>query len=256
MTKIVQVPFSKVQKLAFPELVNTVVSIVSKHNPDAFYIRAYYNFLLEAQTLNNKLSVANRNTEESKALVLFKQKRNRVLSAIIGEAKNRKKVNLPAYTNDQTIVSLFIEGYIGKIQSNVSKIKTERIKQMLAEMDGSSALQQAIQNVGLMDYMNELKNIQLGIDTNTAKDIEQKAARPKLQDTAAAITKMRLALRNLLGAIEFGVHAHPDVDYTPLINELNELLVKYSSEIKAKATRTKNATQADAVAKSDNKKVA
>ena len=256
MRKIVQVPFSKVQKLAFPELVNTVVSIVSKHNPDASYIRAYYDFLLEAQTLNNKLSAANRNTEESKALVEFKQKRNRVLSAIIGDAKNRKRVNLPAYTNDQIIVSLFVEGYIGKIQSNVSKIKTERIKQMFAELNGNTELQQAVQNVGLTAYTDELRSIQLNIDSNTAKDIEQKAIRPKLQDTTAAMTKMRLALRNLLGAIEFGVYAHPDMDYTPLINEPNELLVEYRSEIKVKITRTKNAVKTDAVAKSNNEKAA
>lgn len=256
MKKIIQVPFSKVQKLAFPELVNTVVSIVSKHNPDAFYIRTYYDFLLEAQTLNTKLSAANRNTEESKALIELKLKRNRVLSAIIGETKNRKRVNLPAYTNDQTIVSLFIEGFIGNIQSNVSKIKTERIKQLFAEMDGNNALQQAIQNVGLMAYMNELRNIQLSIDTNTTKDIEQKAARPKLQETTAVITKMRLALRNLLGAIEFGVYAYPNMDYSSLINELNELLVKYSSEIKAKTTRSKNAVKTDKAVQSDKEKAA
>ena len=98
-----------------------------------------------------------------------------------------------------------------------------------------------------------MRGIQLNIDTKSAKNIEQNAARPKLKDTREVIAKMKLALTNLFRGIEFGVHAHPNVDYTPLIKELNELLTKYRSEIKAKATRTKNAAQADAATKSNEK---
>ena len=256
MKKIIQVPFSKVQKLAFPELVNTVVSIVSKHNPDACYIRSFYDFLLEAQTQNSKLSVSNRKTEESIEIQAQKKKRYTVLSAIIGQTKNLGKVNLPEHANELSTVTVFIDGFFGKIRKDVSKIKTERIKQLFTQMDGNATLSNAMQIVGLMPYLNELRDIQLNIDTKSAKNIEQNAARPKLKDTREVIAKMKLALTNLFRGIEFGVHAYPNVDYTPLINELNELLTKYRSEIKAKVTRTKNAAQTDTVAKSDNKKVA
>jgi len=256
MTKIVQVPFSKVPKLEFPELVNNVVLVVSKHNPDACYIRSFYDFLLEAQTQNSKLSVSNRKTEESIEIQAQKKKRYTVLSAIIGQTKNLGKVNLPEHANELSTVTVFIDGFFGKIRKDVSKIKTERIKQLFTQMDGNATLSNAMQIVGLMPYLNELRDIQLNIDTKSAKNIEQNAARPKLKDTREVIAKMKLALTNLFRGIEFGVHAYPNVDYTPLINELNELLTKYRSEIKAKVTRTKNAAQTDTVAKSDNKKVA
>lgn len=241
MIKIVQVPFSKVPKLEFPELVNNVVLVVSKHNPDACYIRGFYDYLLEVQSQNSKLSVTNRKTEESIKLQSLKKRRYTVLSAIIGQTKNLEKVNLPEHANALSTVTLFIDGFFGKIRKDVSKIKTERVKQLFAQLDSDFALQTAMQNVGLTPYLNELRDIQLNIDDKSAKNIEQNAARPKLKDTQEVIAKIRLALNNLLRGIEFGVHAHPNVDYTPLINELNELLTKYRSEIKAKATRTKNA---------------
>ena len=208
MTKIVQVPFSKVPKLEFPELVNNVVLVVTKHNPDAYYIRSFYDFLLEAQTQNSKLSVSNRKTEESIVIQALKKKRYTVLSAIIGQTKNLEKVNLPEHANALSTVSVFIDGFFGKIRKDVSKIKTERVKQLFTQLDSNMNLQMAMQNVGLTPYLNELRGIQLNIDTKSAKNIEQNAARPKLKDTR---------------------------------------------EIKAKATRTKNAAQADAATKSNEK---
>lgn len=256
MTKIVQVPFSKVPKLEFPELVNNVVMVVSKHNPDQYNIRNFYDFLLEAQSQNSKLSASKRKTEESIELQTLKKKRYTVLSAIIGQTKNLEKVNLPEHANALSTVSVFIDGFFGKIRKDVSKIKTERVKQLFVQLDSNMNLQMAMQNVGLTPYLNELRGIQLNIDAKSAKNIEQNAARPKLKDTREVIAKMKLALTNLFRGIEFGVHAHPNVDYTPLINELNELLTKYRSEIKAKATRIKNAAQADVATKSNNEKAA
>lgn len=256
MTKIVQVPFSKVPKLEFPELVNNVVMVVTKHNPDAYYIRSFYDFLLEAQTQNSKLSVSNRKTEESIEIQVLKKKRYTVLSAIIGQTKNLEKVNLPEHANELSTVTVFIDGFFGKIRKDVSKIKTERVKQLFTQLNDNTTLLNAMQNVGLMPYLNELRDIQLNIDAKSAKNIEQNATRPKLKDTREVIAKMKLALTNLFRGIEFGVHAYPNVDYTPLINELNELLIKYRSEIKAKITRTKNAVKTDAAAKSNNEKAA
>jgi hypothetical protein len=55
-------------------------------------------------------------------------------------------------------------------------------------------------------------------------------------------TTLGSALTDLFNAITLAQKAHPELDYMPMVNEINVLLGSYQSKIKARMTRYKNAT--------------
>ena len=71
-----------------------------------------------------------------------------------------------------------------------------------------------------------------------------------IEDRRALKTSIVTALTNLFKSIELARVEHPDVDYMPMINELNQLLVSYHSLIKNRITRSKNLAKKTTVASS------
>ena len=101
--------------------------------------------------------------------------------------------------------------------------------------------------------MDELLSTQHTINLNTS--LRREALSVKiLEDRKALRKRIVVALRNLYTAIELASVEHPDVDYKPMVNELNRLLVTYQAIIRSRLTRSRTMAQKTAVADSDQTK--
>ena len=240
MSKIITpIPFSRVPKLEFPELVNDFVAIVGKYDPAALHIDGMYNLLLEAQPQVSSLEVIYKKHPESEVVNALRIKRRDLLQAILAQAKSLSKANVASQAADLVLVLPFVEKYFGNIVSENSKTTTERIKQMSLVLESDSLLKAAITRVGLELYLNELKNLQQELEQSISKRRAAVAALPRSK-TREVKTDLGVALSDVVEAIELAIKEFPALDYMPMVNEINKLFNEYLSDIKARATRSKN----------------
>lgn len=238
---ITPVPFSRVQKLEFPDLVNGVVSIVEGHNPATMHIEDQYNLLLEVQPQVSSLVVVNKKHPETKVLDGLRARRKNVLLAVMRQTKALAKANLESQTVQLRLVTPFVNTYWNDINTYNSKTITERLKQMLLAIEADSSLKAAFTALGLMIFIDELTTIQSNIKLSTEKRRKSRSTLPKMR-TQEVKSVVGVALADMIEAIELARKAHPELDYMPMINEINVLLTSYQSDIKARVTRNKNAT--------------
>lgn len=139
------------------------------------------------------------------------------------------------------IVSPFVNAYWADLTSYNNKTISERLKQMLVALEGNSDLSAAFTALGLTVLIDELKTLQASIAVSMDKRRKSSSEIPKMQ-TKKVKSEVGEALTNLLKAIELAGKAHPELDYKPMVNEINVVLTSYQSVLKARATRNKNTT--------------
>ena len=235
------VSFTRVRKLEFPDLVNGVVDIVDGYNPETMHIADTYNLLLEAKPQLSSLVVINKKHPETKVLDSLRLRRKNILQSLVRQTKAKVTANLDSQKTYLELVEPFVLNYWGDLISFSNKTVAERLKQMLMVLESDTTLKVAFTALGLTILTDELKPIQAGIVASSDKRRKSNSKLPKMQTRKVKAT-VGQALSDLLDAISLAKKAHPELDYMPMVNEINVLLVSYQSEIKARSTRSKNAT--------------
>lgn len=236
---ITPIPFSRVRKLEFPELVNGVVSIVGKYDPAALHIEGMYNLLLEAQPQVSNLKVIYKKHPESAVLKGLRLKRKDLLMGIQNHVKGLAKARVASMTDEIDRVLPFAEKYFSNILNDNSKTATERIKQMFLDLEADAGLKAAVTKVGLGIYLDELDSLQQSFRNSIVKRRATAATEARPQ-TKQVKSDVGVALSDLVDAIELAYKEFPAVNYMPMVNEINKLFNEYLSDIKARSTRNKN----------------
>lgn len=236
---ITPVPYSRVRKLEFPDLVNSVIQIVEEYNPETMHIADQYNLLLEVQPQLSSLVVYNKKLSETKELDALRLRRKNILHGLVRQTIALKKTGLNAQKLSIEIVSPFVLNYWQNLKSLNGFMITESLKQMMLAIDRDSSIKDAFTALGLMEVVNELKTIEASIGTTSRKRSKSKLKLPKM-NTRQIKRDVGNALADLTEAIKLAQKAHPELNYMPMVEEINNLLETYHSKIKSRSTRSKN----------------
>ena len=90
-------------------------------------------------------------------------------------------------------------------------------------------------------YVDELKTLQATIEQTSDTQVETKSVNKQTIDARTVKADVGEAVTDLLNMIEVAKKENKELDYTALINEVNELLKPYQTDIKSRSTRSKNA---------------
>lgn len=236
---IVNFSFSRVRKSEFPEIMNAVLAIVEKHNPTALYIVGMYNLLLELKPLLDILTVKYDGFPNSKEFVLERAMRDKLLSAIQSHVAAIEKAGVTSTAQQAALAVPYVKRYLNGIAAENSTVKTGRVNQLLTNLEENAEIRNALTVLGLTVYIDKLRTSQLSINQGESHRREILSGRAKFNSKNAQV-KIAYAISNLLNAIELARVEHTDIDYMPLINELNVLLSSKQSMIKSRITRSKN----------------
>lgn len=239
--------FSRIRKFEYPELINGVVEIVEKHNPEQLGILGMYNLLLEVQPQLNELTVSYGSHPLTAELADYRIKRLKIIRSLLAQVTAIDKAGVSALTAHTAVALPFLQRYLTKLSAKNARIISEGVNKMLAELAGDDALKAAFTALNLTVITDELKKIQQSIKQNASLRRAELAGRAKA-DTNNIITNVTIALDNLLIAIELAKVEHSDLDYMPLMNELNGLIGNYQVLIKSRITRSKNLAKKTTVA--------
>ena len=177
----------------------------------------------------------------------YKEYREDLLMAILSHFNGMTKGKLTSMANELELIEPFVQKHFGKIIADNPAKRTDRINQMFVELDGDAALKAALTTVGLMAYLNELRVQHQGLAVTKTLRSHSVAVRTKM-NTKLVKSDVSVALANFLKSVEFGMILHPTIDYAPLVNDINALLVEFKTQFTANLTRNETAAETTAAA--------
>ena len=234
--KIVPIPFSRVLKLEFHELVTSFVSIIWRYNPTTMRLEDPYRLLLEAMPQLETLKVVSKEQPGLKPVVSLRERRMNVLVALKGQVKSASRAKLASQEQLLCMVNPVMNQYWVNIYRNTSKTTSELLRQMLHQLDINSELQVAFDLLGFGIYINELRDIQRELEEKTINCKRVSSAKPKMQ-TKQVKSTLGEALQDMVNCVEVARKANLATDYMPMINEINTLFVSYRASIKGRKSR-------------------
>ena len=245
--KIISLSLSRIPKLDFPGVVKGLFEILEKYGPGAYFLQGVYNLLHKKKALVSNLRQKYSKISQTDDLKVLRVKRKDVLKAIQRQKLSMMDANIASMADDLKLVLPFLNEYFGNILANNPESRTTRIENMFSAMDGSVELKAALAAVGLTVYLEELRVTQNLIDLKIVERREEVSAMPKMitNQVKADFTEAITDLRN---AIEIAVKEHPEVDYMPMVNEINALFMPFQVKIKSQNTRRKTAIAAKKIA--------
>ena len=223
-----------------PGLVNGVHRIVENHNPETLGVKPFFDLLVEQQT---QLEAFSDPRVSHPLTILIKNGRKRLVElaqAIVIQTRAVEKGKISTKSEAAFLIAPLAKKYLANIALNNSKSSEKLVKSFLTALADSVLLKTAATTIGIGDYVDELNVVKGKLDTNSAtRNVDNSARRiTKEKNLKSGIIA---AVTNLLKAIDLAQVQNTTLDYTPVIAELNELFVSYTTLIRSRSTRNKNA---------------
>jgi len=227
-----------IRKDELPGVIHTTLEIVQKHDPVVLSIQPFFDLLSEKETQLSLYSEP-RQHPLTQLIVSERKRRDDLVKAIEYQMNAVEKSKVSSLTEANSLILPLTTKYLTNFRLNNTKTADEKLKNFLSEISGSESLRNAAATISIQIYLDELTELQSKLDEKSGKRREDKSAR---RITSARDLKAEIitSLTNLLRAIELARVQHVDVDYEPLIAELNEFLVPYRALNRSRATRSKN----------------
>jgi len=250
MTLITRVPLGAIRILEYPEFANGVLDIVEKHDPAKLKIEGVTN-LLKAEVLEvDKITVTERRHPMTKELKTLRSSRDKTLGAILSLIQGYGKVQVSPLKEAADVALPFLNRFFTKVHKNTNFVKNKKINLLLEEMDGNAELQTALSTLGFTVLLDELKTIYLAIIAKQTSRRKVKSETPRVI-AKQIMVKATIAMNNMFKTIEISQLVEQNLDYLPLINELNEMLSEYKFILTQRRTLNfKAGTKKTAVASS------
>ncbi len=239
MTTLSLYPLHHLRNEEFPDAVEYVLDIVEKHHPAELNIERFYNLLMEKRSLLESFSDKSDSGSYRSEIIEERKQRMQLIQAIVWHIKAANKAAIGTLADARSKVNPWVENHLSEISTRNIKATNRKIGDFLREYDENAELVPAATALGIHDYVENLKALQHSvkakIDVRTAENAEKRALNRRFNRK-----ELIAAMKNLFSAIDLARVEHTAIDYSPLINELNETLSTYHALVKSRSTRAKN----------------
>lgn len=235
--------FSKLWNSEYPLVVERIIKIVEKHNPEALQLKKAFDRLVAFQGDLEKLEKQAKASGITNEISDKDSLRDRLTRAIFNQVSTFKMLSVDPYTENAKLIAKYFDnyGYDRKIINENYTSQTENTSQFIAGIEKDTNLKTAFDNLHLTDLLTRLKTANTDFETLFLSRTQELSQIPNV-DVKAIRTQVDSALNRLFVSIEFNKDENPDKDYSPLINELTELLEQQKTQIKIRQGK-KNADQ-------------
>lgn len=239
--QIKKIALSKLLKLEIPQLAKLVLEIVEKHEPETLMLEKGYNAFSKFRPQIESLIVGYGPHALNRSIVPLREKRIFLATSISFQIRGMMRGYISGSEDAIWLLKDVVDLYLRDLRRNNEEIINEKIDQFLTSIHQNPALSTAITTLGMMSQIEALMVIHTDLTDLLVQRNASISARPK-GVLAVASKAIRDGMKLLFKRIEVGHEDNKELDYKPLINELNEQLTRYGSLIKQrKSIRAKSA---------------
>ena len=233
MEKILQFPFHRVQKLEYPIVYNRSLAIVEKHKPAELFLSEIVNAVKAKQPLADSLKVQKRDHPLTGSLLNQAKMRKCYTNALWNQIKMLNKANENAAVKDEKAAAVFSfsKTYFESFFTKRASLRGQITTQFLSDLEENAEMKQYFTDFGLIILTGKIKEIHLSMQLALAQRTAELSIRSKAE-TMRITRDLSESLRTLFNAVNVAMVAHPEVDYQPLVNELNADLKVMKASLK------------------------
>ena len=237
-TTIIRLHLIHLRNSEYSIFVNQLVEIFSNFDPQALHLKKAFEKLtamlpilakIKTQELSNVLTKSLRDTASERAILL---------TAIVRIVKAMRKLSIPSIAPHVVVLKRFLDLHGRDIAKSNYHASTQRTINLLADYDTKEDVKTAAEALSLSIIFEELRNVNTRFDSLYMQRVENEAAVEKV-DSHAIRKEINKVLTDFFDAIEFCSSEFDELDYLTPSNELNELIGKYKSQLKARTTRSR-----------------
>ena len=236
---ILKLCFTDLRKLELPAFASTVIDIIDGHDPEALKINEVFEMLTALQPEIDLLTVPYGPHPITEELAPLRQQRQMYASSAVftmGKVVKKDALIKLATVRDAKIL---VARYLHNMSKNKNEKETnEKISKFFVDMAANADLPEAFESFGMSEDLNSLKLAHSKISRLLISRLSSKSARTKLKSEELAKIVSE-GLRNVFKQIEVAQLKHPEINYRPLMNELNDLIIEYKNLINARKLHNK-----------------
>ncbi len=228
--------FSQLWNSEYSLFIERILDIVSKHNPQELALDRAYERVNALRPELEKIKVQVKTSGITNAITEADELRDRITRVFFNLVQSFNQLKINPYTENAKILHLCLSKYTKDIIKENYTSQTEKTKQLIAEMEASNDIKKALSNLHLTDLLSRLKKANEDFETLFRTRTSEIANMPEI-DTKTVRQQIDKEVNKLFVAIDFCSNEYEDKNYTPLINELSELLNYHKSQIKARKNK-------------------
>lgn len=212
---------NKIRKMELAQHFTRNVSIVESHDPVKLMINVAFTNAKNALPLAGELKVHSRKFPMTKEQNAVLAKIRTTVSTLNRFVKTMERK--PGTENEREALMLFeyIQRHLKGFRHMNANEQIGLFSKMTDGLEQDPALVQAVEAVGLTLTVKKLKELKLEYETVYSSRRKALAEKEKAR-TLEISTELNILLRQLYSSIELASMEHPELDYKPLINELNK----------------------------------
>ena len=216
--------------------VSQIITIITKYQPAILHlsksfekIKAFIAELakIKAQELSNALS---------HLLDELDRERDVLINAIIGQIRVMGKLSLPSIAPHVLVMSHFFDIHGRDIADAPYNSETMRIDRLLADYNAKADVKAAAEAMSMKILFDQLGIVNSTFAANFLLRTEEESLVEKV-DTRAIRTEVDIVIGEFFESFEHCSREYDTLDYATPANELNNLVMYYKTQLKARATR-------------------
>lgn len=249
---IISIPFTKLLKLEVQDMALEVIRILNKHDAELLQLESMYELLVAEKPKIAALEVPHRGHPASKKLKRLRKERNVHVSSIKFEL--RKLIALDPTGDDSTVLLLqselnrFLDDFY---DSENEKVMHRKLNQFFDKVETNAPLEEAMESFRFNTFLDDLKINLSDVIASLNKRSSDISKRSKIK-TNSIRSAIIESVKDMFYEIRLAQLKNSELDYAPLINELNKMLKDYDHLINArKAINERKAAQRKATENDD-----
>ena len=237
--EIKNVPFSYLLKLELPSLAEDVITIVEKHDPEALKIQDVFDLLLDQEsniTLLNRHHGAHHITSK---LPPLRKKCYRYAQEIVNRMKFVMKEQEDNPTDGVLKAHVLVKGHLFQLSRTRSqRLMLQKLKGFFEVVERDEAIETLFSEYHLTSDLNNLRSSfsRLKVLLLERSMLTSEISKVKTDDLSAPIVK---SLKDLFKQIEVAALKNTDLDYAPLVIELNGTIRRLKTDVNIRLANNK-----------------
>lgn len=230
-----RIPFSRLLKLEVPELAEEVIAIVEKHDPELLQINPVFDLLVARKPEISKLKTPYGVDPVRLELKPIREKLSLKASAI------KLHLRLLSKTTDKGelhVIQTSVDRHLRYLNKSNMKVLNQKITGFLDDVETDAELSQALSELNFTSKVEDLEQALAEVRVLSSKRVSLLSQRPQ-ESTKELVDVVLGATSDLFKEIEVAQLRYPEVDFVPLVHELNELLDQYRTSINIRLANNK-----------------
>lgn len=225
------IPYTKLLKLETPELADSVIRVLEKHNPEELLTQEVLDLLKAEKPQINLMTYRHGVNPFTSKIEAVKEKIFLYASTIKFELHKIEKEDNQENQVHRYVAKLAVDKYLHKLrESRNDHIIHRKVEQFVEETTTSAELNTALRALNLIDNVEKLELTLSDARhlSDSKHELISKRSQESTSDIAAPIV---FAIKNVIKQVELLRVINTEMNYTGLFNELNEVIGAFRSNI-------------------------